>query len=299
MARRSSTCRVGLRIGSLVITLIAATLVPRPVHAQVCEGDLQLFTQADVNAFICSEVTGDLSIGDWPWATDITNLGGLSELTSVGGSLAIFGNPRLTNVSGLSSLTSVGGALGISDNPVLTNVDGWSSLTSVGGNVIVQRNPVLINVDGLSAVTSVGGDVNVAYNPVLMNVDGLSGLTSVGGDLRFFENAGLTNLNGLASLTSVGRHLGIARNFALTNLDGLSGVTSVGGDMWIGSDNDALAECCGVYPLLSVNGVAGTITIENNTVGCNSVQDILDGGPCPNTAVKETTWGDIKVTYRK
>ena len=41
--------------------------------------------------------------------TSITNLDGLSHLTSIGGKLSIYKNDALTNVDGLSSLTSIGG----------------------------------------------------------------------------------------------------------------------------------------------------------------------------------------------
>lgn len=52
-----------------------------PCLGQVCEGDFALLSQADVDAFDCTEVTSNLLIsGD-----DITDLGSLSSLTAIGG----------------------------------------------------------------------------------------------------------------------------------------------------------------------------------------------------------------------
>ncbi len=69
--------------------------------------------------------------------TDITNLDGLSGLTSVGGYLSIF-DSELTSLSGLSALTGVGNNLAIFDNTDLTNVDDLSALTNVGGDCLLK-----------------------------------------------------------------------------------------------------------------------------------------------------------------
>jgi len=71
-----------------------------------CPEDITLSTQAEVDAFAatydCTELTGMLTIsGD-----DITNLQGLSAITSIG-TLHISGNAALTNLDGLSNLTTV------------------------------------------------------------------------------------------------------------------------------------------------------------------------------------------------
>ena len=38
--------------------LFVVILAPGPLNAQVCTGDIRLTTQAEVDAFNCSEVTG-------------------------------------------------------------------------------------------------------------------------------------------------------------------------------------------------------------------------------------------------
>lgn len=124
------------------------------------------------------------------------NFDSLSSLTRVGGELRISGNASLTDINGLSSLTSVGG-LHISANS-LTNIDGLSSLTSVEGNLQISAMSGLSNIDGLSSLTSVGGNLQISALGGLLNIDGLSSLTNVGGDFSIRNNDDLESCAGAA-----------------------------------------------------------------------------------------------------
>ena len=103
-------------------------------HAQVFNGDLVLTTQAQVDFMALTNYTsisGSLTIvGTTITGSDITNLDGLSKITSVGLTLDIFNNPLLVSITGLSALTSVGsnasvpadGSLSIVKNDALTDL---------------------------------------------------------------------------------------------------------------------------------------------------------------------------------
>jgi subtilisin-like proprotein convertase family protein len=236
--------------------------------------------------------------------TRLTNLDGLSSLTSVGGDLGIASNSNLTNINGLSSLTRIGGGLSI-HAMLLTNLDGLSSLTSVGGSLVIWGNYELINLDGLSNLPGVGGDLRIENNTKLTNLDGLSSLTSVGGVMVIYYNIVLTNLDGLSSLTSIGGGLGIWENWKLTNLDGLSNLPSVGGDLDINS-NPVLSRCTALSPLLGWpdgppnDDVAGAITVGGNASGCNSVEEILasvSAPTAPSITASEAAYGQATLTF--
>ena len=255
-----------------------------------------LTTQAAVDAFPqgCDSLLGGLTVGN---STDITNLDGLANLTSVGGDLSIPGNGSLTNLDGLVSLTSLGGGLSVFGNGSLTNLDGLANLTSVGGDLSIKSNGSLTNLDGLANLTSVGGDLNISGNGFFTNLDGLVSLTSLGGGLYInFER--LTNLDGLANLTSVGGLLSILGNDALTNLDGLANLTSVGGGLSIQS-NTRLTNCQGIAPVLGWpsgppdDSVGGGITIGPNNVNaeCDSVAAVLASVSGPSQPVINTATG--------
>ena len=253
-------------------------------NAQTYTGNINLTTQAQVDAFNYTEVTGYLSIHD----SNITNLDHLSGLTSVGGILSIYANPALTNLDGLSNLTSVGGYVFVSNNTLLTNLDGLSGLTSVGGFLDFDTNPALTNIDGLSGLTSVE-NLSIYNNNSLTNIDALSGLTYVGA-LAIFNNPALTNIDGLSGLTAIGGSLRISSNSALTNLDGLSSLISVGETTQPPSysvkitNNSSLNSFCGLYPLVSDGTIVPALTGVTFTISGNAsnptVQDIINGGFC-------------------
>ena len=176
--------------------------------AQVIEGDVTLSTQAEVNSFAGTSITGSLTIQ----GSDIIDLTPLSTLTSVGGDLYVYNNDTLTNLDGLSNFTSVGGWLSVYNNDALTNLDGLGNLTSVGGYLWVASNLVLTNLDGLGNLTSVGS-LSVGGNAALTNLDGLGNLTSVG-SLYIAYNDYLNSFCGLWSLLSSG---GLGGSYSLSN----------------------------------------------------------------------------------
>ena len=87
--------------------------------------------------------------------------------------MIIYNNDALTNLDGLSNITSVGGYLRIEGNDVLTNLDGLSNITSVDGRLYIEGNDVLTNLDGLSNITSVGDDFYIKGNDSLDRFCGL------------------------------------------------------------------------------------------------------------------------------
>ena len=287
---------------SSVLLVMGLLLVQPAANAQVCQGDLTLTTQAEVDAFNCAEVLGHLSI---QFSDALVNLSGLSELTSVGGGLAIWGNAALTSLDGLGSLTSIGERLLIYQNDVLGDIGALESLASVGGYISISRNSLLANIDGLSGLNIVA-DLYIAFNGTLSDIDGLAGVTAVtgilkisgndslddisglsnltsvgnltvGGILESEGNASLTNLEGLGQLTSVAGNIDIYGNLSLANLDELAGLTSVGGDLYV-RHNASLGACTvGLAGFLLNGDLGGTPYIHDNATGCNSYQEVISG----------------------
>jgi hypothetical protein len=286
--------------------------------SSVCEGDITLSSQAEVDAFNCTEVLGNLTIS----GSDITNLEGLASLTTIRGSLTISNNNSLANLDGLSSVNSVM-SISIQSNQALTNIDGLTSITSAY-YISISSNDVLTNIDGLHSVTSatsiyifgnnlleditglsslttLEGPLIISNNNSLHNLDGLLSLNTIGiADWQYNDSEGLiisgndvlTNIDGLSSLTSIEGSLDIHENTGLLNLDGLSSLTSVGDDLVIQS-NPALISCCGLFPLLNAVGVSGSIDISNNGAGCTQI-DIIEGGYCDD---QTTTKLEIEDNY--
>ena len=269
-----------------ILSIVLATFSLQVWGTDCSSTDILLSTQVDVDNFqttyggggVCDAVSGRLTIRD---STDITNLNGLSNLTSIGGGVVISSNDALTSLDGLSSLTSVGGDLRISQNFLLTSLDGLSSLTSVGGGLHIIENTDLTNLNGLSNLTSLGGILIIYLNDALTNLDGLSSLTSMDGDLHIWGNASLTNLDGLSSLTSVGGVLEIISNPVLSRCAALS--TLLGWPVGPPYDN-----------------VGSFINVYDNKPGCNSVLEILasvSGLTAPHVTASVISSGQVTLIF--
>jgi hypothetical protein len=250
-------------------------------QAQTClPGEITFYTQTQIDNFTtnypgCTQILNAVTIN----GSTITNLNGLSSLTSIGGYLWIKTNPALTSLSGLSSLTSVGGSSWIQNNTALTSLSGLSSLTSVGGSLSIQNNTALTSLSGLSALTSISGTLRIQNNTALTSLSGLSALTSVGGYLDISDNLALTSL-GLSALTSVGGYLDIRNNTALTSLAGLENIdpTTINGsnpgtDINI-LDNTQLSTCEVQFICNALVTPSVTASFSNNATGCNNQTEV-------------------------
>jgi len=241
-------------------------------------------------------LTALTSIDDWlhiRWNDELRHIDGLSGLNSVGDNIFIWSHRNLRNVAGLSGLTSVGGHLNFRLNQVLDNLNGLSNLTNIGESLTLLGNSNLTNVDGLSSLTRIGGDLSIQGSGSLINLNGLSGLTSVG-DAIFIYMTALTELDGLSNVSSVGGDMQILENSRLSNLGGLSGIPSVQ-NLRV-ENNSSLADCQPLAKLVDPiddyepgpgPGTAGIPDVtevaffENNLDGCNSVPEILAEVPLP------------------
>src|SRR5688572_1030213 len=186
--------------------LLCILLISKSYSLAIFEGDVTLTTQAEVDAFQYTEVTGVLTIS----GNDITDLSSLIYLTNVG-KLVVRGNALLTHVAGLAVLREVGSAsssafdaaIDISDNPALTNLDGLSGLTRVNGAIIISNNAQLFSINGFSSLTGIDEGLRISNNPQLTSINGFQNVTSIStfafAALIIDNNASLLNLDGLSS----------------------------------------------------------------------------------------------------
>jgi hypothetical protein len=221
-------------------------------------------TQAKIDSFQvnypnCTQIEGNVDIGNSWIGSDITNLNGLSVLTQIGGYLVLYYNDSLTSLNGLSNLTSIGTSLEIKLNGALTNLTGLDNVAFIGNNIWISSNPSLTSLTALNKLTSIGGDLDIENNSILTSLAGLNNVTSIGGHLGLFDNRALTSLTALNNVTSIGGGLELDYN-ALTNLTGLENLTSIGGELWM-HYNKGMTSLIGLDNLTSIGGF---IQIEVN-----------------------------------
>jgi hypothetical protein len=147
--------------------LILGLILSFTASSQSClpEG-ITFLWQADIDSFQtnypgCTKIEGDVTINSF----DITNLNGLSVLTSIGGSLSIYVDV-LSSLAGLENLTSIGGGLIIQNNDSLTSLTGLENLTSVH-NIWFRYNHSLTSLTGLDNVITFGSLIWIADNDTL------------------------------------------------------------------------------------------------------------------------------------
>ena len=295
---------------NIVLFVLLTTLSFQAWGIDCSSNNIFLSTQAEVDAFqatyggdgICDTVIGSLVVS----GNDITNIDALTNLVSAQ-KIYIDDNEALTNVDGLAnlvalselstsnnkastnldSLASLNGfpELNISSNETHTHIDGLETSPIPDSTLSISNNDALTNIDGLANLVRVQA-LFIDNNDVLTNINSLTNLTSMG-TLIVSDNDSLTNIDGLANLTSGGQTVSISSNPVLTNLDGLANLTSVV-FLYLQS-NISLGQCAGLSRLVDqwddaepgpgteVSGIPDVfeVVINNNSDGCNSVEEIL------------------------
>lgn len=219
--------------GILMVALVLASCSDDedPVVPKTFEGNIQLATQAEVDAFVqekVTEIAGNLVIGP------------------TSGPLLEQEDP-ITDLSGLENLSRVDGDLSILRNEVLTDLNGLNGLTEVRGDLTIRYNFQLVSTYGLNELESINGDLEIVANDLLKNVGALNGLRGIrnftlthnGSVERLFDlsnvaqldkvdiqlNPSLKYLSGLGNTRII--HLSIQGNESLENLGGLEGITEL------------------------------------------------------------------------
>lgn len=245
--------------------VVFAIFIQSTLSSQPCLPDGIVFSaQAEIDNFQtnhpnCTEIEGYVIIN----GENITNLNGLSVLTSIGGYLMIgdrdTGNTNLINLTGLEGLTSIGGDLYIAGNLALISVTGLDNLAFINGSFFLGIPGMLGQFTG---------------NPMLNNLTGLDNLTFIGGSINIRNNNVLTNLTGLEDLTSIGGNLWISGNDALTSLSGLDNINSGSIVNLIISGNSSLSTCEVQSVCNFLASPNGDIFINNNAPGCTSQAEV-------------------------
>jgi len=250
---------------TIFLLIIAAMILGDAAVCQNClpEG-IQFNQQSLIDNFStdypgCSCIVGNVEIYD-PSGNKVSNLEGLEDVTSIGGTLSIGFNNYLDDLSGLENLDSIGGNLEIKGNNDLTDLSALHGLTYISGNLRIFGNGSLTSLTGLDGFTAIGGNLDITWTN-LANLEGLKKLRSVGGSLFLASNLSLVNLQGLDSLRIIGGMIEMTGNDALINLKGLNNLESINGDLWI-HHNDALSSIIALSHLTSTGG--GGVSIHDN-----------------------------------
>ena len=258
------------------IFLVASIICCLTTFGQSCLPEGIIFTsQSAVDSFQikfpnCTEIEGSVTIAG-PY--NITNLNGLSVLTSIKGNLNLESNFMLINFIGLGELKAIGGNVYIYNNGLL-GFSGLNKLTTIKGNFIVAQNWKLLNFKGLERLNYIGGNVTIEYNDSLVELKGLDSLKNIGGSFEVYYEDHLKDLSGLNNLDSINGDLLIHNNDSLISLNGLKNLTSISGRLNL-YDNPLL-ESINEIDHINPKSISSIIITRNSVLGRCAIQSICE-----------------------
>ncbi|MEM6317396.1 MAG: T9SS type A sorting domain-containing protein [Bacteroidota bacterium] len=269
-----------------------------PCEPNICQGDITLRTQAEVDAFCgCEVIEGNLGIGATSIETaDITSLANLLNLKEVKGGMSI-AFTLLTDLDGLENLTSSLNFV-VVKNPNLRQLDALTSLATVKQLLILDSNTALSETGNWSSLRQIGG-LRV-HNSDILNLNFLRNLENKElSRLEVFSCPMLESLNGLENITTVtdGTYpaMVIADNPNLVDISSLQNITLVENGLVL-IRNARLEDCCSIAHLIDFdldNGVAnGLQQVEENAGDCFSNEAVLE-----NCTDEEFSCDNIRVDY--
>ena len=246
-------------------------------------GDLELSTQAEVDAQVClGTVEGALRI-----TGAVTDLMPLMPLSRVGQGVEITAT-ELDTMDGLQGLLEVGGAITVADNASLTRL-GFGPRMSAFGDVVIQNNDALTTLAGAEFLGQCVACSTVARGPRALVADeepaaadeGTGGAEPMGdggldqpaggtfyGNILIADNDVLTDIWAMSNLYYAWANVAFRNNAALTTLDPLQ-MMEVRGDLEI-VDHATM-------PTASAQAFADRVVVQGVLTICGN----LDGEPCP------------------
>ena len=269
-----------LVIHLFVVVQISSVFATEEPLCNVCQGDVTLSTQAEVNAFNCSEVNGNLTIE----GEDITGFSNLNQLTKIEGNLRVV-NTNTQYLDGLENLEYLGGDLYVRNNDQLVLFFSAAfeqgvkfKFETIEGSLTVFDNDQMLSLGGLGNIKTVKGFVDIIANRQMFNLQGFENIEeiqTIGNShigLQLIGNTSLGALLALEKLRKLGGDLNIVNNDNLNTLNELENLEVLEGGVQI-VGNNRLGDCCALAQIISK--VSDNADIRVNENGCNSVDEVL------------------------
>lgn len=191
--------------------------------------------------------------------SQINSLDSLSSVETVGTGGFWIGGGVYTNIDGLSNLTSVQGTLSVrggrSFDQSITDITGLSSLTYVGDMFQLDAaDSVTTSAGAFTSLVEVAGDFRIPRSLEVFAGD--TPLTTIGGDFEATGSSNLSDISGLSNVTSIGGTVTL-RQYNVSDLSPMSSIASIGGDLHLYQNpiND-------LRPIENIN-LSGYISVDN------------------------------------
>ena len=222
-----------------------------------------------------SQLTSIVRLG--VYYSNIQSLSGLHHITDAYSGIFILGNNDLVSLNGLNSLQTVGDRLRVVLNSELQSLEGLEGLTEIGGELGIELNGQLQSLSGLNNLERIGGTLKILSNPNLTSLKGLESLQEVGtiaeDEFYLYNNPLIENLAGLENLQQVNGTLNLKANSSLNSIDQLLGLQAVSTE--INFQSNGLLSFCAIDVICNnLENIEIELVFENNAAGCSSRQEV-------------------------
>lgn len=270
-----------------LLTLLA--LISTLVSSQTYNGDLTLTTQAEVDNFNYSIVTGYLKLNNS--TTDpIKNLHGLSELREVRGQRFHVNADSLTSLDGLENLTTVLGYLDLYGES-LEDMSALNNLTKVTMHFLLSGCKKLKQIDCFNSLTY-AGYIHISNCESLTEISGFNAINSIL-LVKIEQCTALNRINGFSNLNSLDSYLQLKGNTNLQDISGFSSITQLEGNLLI-RNNESLSDFSPFCSLINNSGVQGDIELIGNASNPTSEELMAS---CNEIGVTSSTLEDELLVY--
>lgn len=228
--------------GSTCTDIFCGSITVEEVVKPSCEEgipmDITLSTQEQIDRFeeyyacsACTDIKGALTIE----GADITDLSGLSFLTSVSKQLRIENCPNLTSLQGLENISSVGSSIALVNLPKLENLSGLNGakLGQISLNLNIRHNANLVDISALQGITTVAQHLMIVNNPKLTNLNGLQDITRIGKRLTIQDMPNLEDGSALCNLFTDGE---------------IGGILTISGNKYGCNNPSQILKSCNAFP---------------------------------------------------
>lgn len=207
-----------------VLMIIGIISITKSLDAQ-CGGDVTLTTQAEVDAFSCSNITGNLIIE----GSDINDLDAIATGSgfnlSIGGDIIVRNCPNLSSLEGIDIVTGVGGRFVLENLPSVTTMGGFNFSLSSCRELNISSCPALILDKSFIVLNNVDFFLNIEGLMVSQDLSGQFSNLTFAPNIRIFGNNGLQGLPNFSNLTNSASI--VISNNTNSILSGFTGITSM------------------------------------------------------------------------
>ena len=255
------------------LLLLFAFLTIQTIFGQCPEGDLRIFSQAELDDYLenypnCTEINGSLMLYG---SENLTDLEALKKIVKIRDNISIQNLAATTNIDGLNNIKIIGGGIELASNEINP---AFLGLERIEGNLNLRYNQIS-SLIGFDDLIFVGGNLHISYN-TYETVDAFENLTIINGSINIDNNDNLEKLSGFNSLVQSDNNLLIESNFKLNSIEGFESLKLLGGSFII-EDCPSLIKFQGFQSLTRVNGNINLKDLNISEINLFNSLSELDG----------------------